>query len=131
MGWVAKFVAANWVEPLNSFANQDYINKLIARIGEYFSRGGDVLGIPWNNDTRFFFYNTAHLEQAGIDAPPKTWTEMVAQVKMLKERGFVNILRPNIGTGLGFGKFYRFISTVSEGDYFNAREKLPSISPLP
>jgi len=86
-GWVAKFVAADWVEPLNQFADQGYIDSLLPGLVSTFSRGDEVLGIPWNNDTRFFFYNTAHLEKAGIKAPPKTWDEMIAQSKILKEKG--------------------------------------------
>ncbi len=124
-GWVAKFVAANWVEPLNSFANQDYINSLLPGLVSTFSRGGDVLGIPWNNDTRFFFYNTAHLEQAGIDAPPKTWTEMVAQVKMLKERGVCEYPTAQYWEqGWALANSIAFYLYSFGGDYFNAEGKI-------
>jgi len=86
-GWVAKFVAADWVEPLDSFASKDYIESLLPGLVSTFSKNGKVLGIAWNNDTRFFFYNKAYLQKAGIQAPPKTWDEVIAQAKTIKEKG--------------------------------------------
>jgi multiple sugar transport system substrate-binding protein len=46
-----------------------------------------ILGVAWNNDTRFFFYNKAMLAKVGISAPPKTWSEVVEQSKKLKSAG--------------------------------------------
>jgi multiple sugar transport system substrate-binding protein len=86
-GWVAKFVAADWVEPLNNLASKEYIDSLLPGLVSTFSKDGKVLGVAWNNDTRFFFYNKAYLEKAGIKEPPKTWAEVIAQAKILKEKG--------------------------------------------
>lgn len=88
-GWVAKFAAADWVEPLNEYAEEDYLDALLPGLLGTFSRDGEVLGIPWNNDTRFFFYNEAMLEQAGIEQPPRTWDEVVEQARTLREAGVV------------------------------------------
>ena len=65
-GWVAKFAGADWVEPLNSFASQEYLDSLVGGLLNTFTQDGQVLGIPWNNDTRFFFYNEAMLQAAGL-----------------------------------------------------------------
>jgi len=86
-GWVAKFAATGWVEPLNNIAPQQYVNDLLPGLVSTFSHNGQLLGIPWNNDTRFFFYNKDMLQRAGIAAPPKTWAEVVEQSKILKEKG--------------------------------------------
>ena len=86
-GWVAKFAGADWVEPLNSFASQEYLDSLVGGLLNTFTQDGQVLGIPWNNDTRFFFYNEAMLQAAGLTAPPRTWEEMVEQARILQENG--------------------------------------------
>lgn len=50
---------------------------------------GRQYGMPWILDTKYLFYNKAMLEQAGITAPPKTWAELNAQAKTIKEKGIV------------------------------------------
>ncbi|GAI20257.1 unnamed protein product, partial [marine sediment metagenome] len=55
-----------------------------------FSSGGKLLGVAWNNDTRFFMYNGAMLEEAGIQEPPHTFAELVEQTETIKEKGIAN-----------------------------------------
>jgi multiple sugar transport system substrate-binding protein len=50
---------------------------------------GKRWGMPWILDTKYLFYNKAMLEKAGIKAPPKTWAELVAQAKIIKQKGIV------------------------------------------
>ncbi len=54
-GWVEKFAATQWLEPLNSLGNEDYFNSILPGILNTFTVDGDILGVGWNNDTRFFF----------------------------------------------------------------------------
>ncbi len=86
-GWVAKFASADWVEPLDSYASKDYFNSILPGLLKTFTVKGKILGVPWNNDTRFFFYNKAMLDKAGIANPPKTWNEVVEQSQKLKGAG--------------------------------------------
>lgn len=86
-GWVAKFAEAGWVEPLNKYASKEYVDSLLPGLVKTFSRGKDLLGIPWNNDTRFFFYNKAMLAKAGFTEPPRTWDEVVKQATVLQQKG--------------------------------------------
>ncbi len=86
-GWVAKFAAADWVEPLDAYAGKGYIDSLLPGLVKTFTVKGKTLGVVWNNDTRFFFYNEAMLAKAGIKSPPTTWAEVVAQSKALKKAG--------------------------------------------
>ena len=46
-------------------------------------------GMPWILDTKYLFYNTEMLAKAGIAAPPKTWSELLAQAKTIKAKGIV------------------------------------------
>ena len=44
---------------------------------------GKIYGIPWRMDTRCLVYNTEHFEAAGIEAPPKTYDELIEIAKKL------------------------------------------------
>lgn len=48
---------------------------------------GHPYGMPWILDTKYLFYNKAMLEKAGIAEPPKTWDELTAQAKIIKDKG--------------------------------------------
>ena len=48
-------------------------------------------GVPWDMGMIGFWYNTALFAQAGIDAPPTTWTELLEDVKKLKAAGITPI----------------------------------------
>lgn len=50
---------------------------------------GKRWGMPWILDTKYLFYNKDMLKRAGIAAPPKTWDELTAQAKILKDKGIV------------------------------------------
>lgn len=86
-GWVSKFAAANWLEPLDKYASKAYLDSLLPGLVKTFSQKGQTLGIPWNNDTRFFFYNKAMLDKAKIKNPPTTWAEVLQQSKALQDAG--------------------------------------------
>jgi multiple sugar transport system substrate-binding protein len=48
---------------------------------------GKRWGMPWILDTKYLFYNKEMLEKAGIANPPKTWDELVADAKTIKQKG--------------------------------------------
>ncbi len=49
-------------------------------------RNGEFYGIPWRVDIRPMMYRTDFLAEAGIDAPPDTWEEIVEQGLALTQR---------------------------------------------
>ncbi|HEX8991072.1 MAG TPA: extracellular solute-binding protein [Anaerolineales bacterium] len=51
------------------------------------TRNGKVYGMPWLMDVKYFMYNKAMLDKAGITAPPATWEELVDQAKTIKQKG--------------------------------------------
>ena len=90
-GWVAQWCGAGWTTPLNDFMPEGYTDGMIPGLVDLFScPDGNVHGIVWNNDTRFFFYNAAKLAEAGYDAPPATLDELVEQSLAAKEAGVVD-----------------------------------------
>jgi raffinose/stachyose/melibiose transport system substrate-binding protein len=48
-------------------------------------------GVPWDMGMIGWWYNKALFTQAGISAPPTTWTELLADVTKLKAAGIVPI----------------------------------------
>ncbi len=52
---------------------------------------GKQYGVPYNAGMVGFWYNKALFEQAGIDAPPATWDELLEDVQALKDAGITPI----------------------------------------
>ncbi len=48
-------------------------------------------GVPWDMGMIGFWYNKALFAQAGIDAPPTTWAELLEDVQTLKDAGITPI----------------------------------------
>ena len=61
-----------------------------------YSYQGKNYGVPWDMGMVGFWYNKALFEQAGIAAPPATWTEFLEDVQKLKTAGITPI---SIGEG--------------------------------
>ncbi len=67
--------------------------------GESFSQSGLGLwanegrnyGVPWNLGLVGFWYSKSKFAEAGIEAPPATWTELLAAVETLKAAGITPI----------------------------------------
>jgi len=74
--WIAKFIDNGWVEPLDGYMSDEIKNGMVPGLLELFSQDGKHYGIVWNNDTRFYMYNKAMLDELGLAAPPKTWAEV-------------------------------------------------------
>ncbi len=52
---------------------------------------GKNYGVPWDMGMVGFFYNKDLFSQAGIDAPPTTWTDFLADITKLKAAGITPI----------------------------------------
>jgi sn-glycerol 3-phosphate transport system substrate-binding protein len=57
--------------------------------GYYTDAAGNLLSFPFNASTAILYYNKAMFRDAGLDpeTPPKTWPELGAAAKRLRERG--------------------------------------------
>lgn len=56
-----------------------------------YSLDGKNYGVPWDMGMVGWWYNKALFAEAGIDAPPTTWTEFLEDVKTLKAAGITPI----------------------------------------
>jgi raffinose/stachyose/melibiose transport system substrate-binding protein len=52
---------------------------------------GKTYGVPWNAGMVGFWYNKDLFAQAGIETPPATWDEFLADVQKLKDAGITPI----------------------------------------
>jgi sn-glycerol 3-phosphate transport system substrate-binding protein len=70
------------------FSLNDY---LPAVSGYYTDAAGNLLSFPFNSSTPILYYNKTMFRDAGLDPeqPPKTWPELGAAAKRLRERGAV------------------------------------------
>ncbi|MGY3388430.1 sn-glycerol 3-phosphate transport system substrate-binding protein [Bradyrhizobium sp. USDA 3311] len=68
------------------FSLNDY---LPAVSGYYTDAAGNLLSFPFNSSTPILYYNKTMFRDAGLDpeAPPKTWPELGAIAKRLRDRG--------------------------------------------
>ena len=59
-------------------------------LGVYAYKGQNY-GVPWDMGMIGFWYNKDLFAQAGIEAPPTTWTELLEDVQKLKDAGITPI----------------------------------------
>jgi len=87
---LAKYGAAGWVEPLDSYIDEATKSDILPFALEGISYNGQILGLPWKSEFMVFVYNKQMLSDAGIANPPATWEELVADSIILKEKGIVD-----------------------------------------
>jgi multiple sugar transport system substrate-binding protein len=87
--WYAEFGKAGYVLDATDRITQDMRDKIFQASWDITTVDGNVYGMPWLLDEKYFYYNENLLQQAGFDAPPKTWEELVEQSKAIKEQGIV------------------------------------------
>ncbi len=51
---------------------------------------GKSYGMPWSADSKYLFYNKDMLAKAGITTLPKTWADVIADAKIIKQKGIVD-----------------------------------------
>lgn len=87
--WPAEFAKAQIVRDITDKIPADYRNDVFASAFAGAEYQGKFYAVPWINDTKFLFFNKKMLADAGFSAPPKTWDELLAQSKAIKDKGIV------------------------------------------
>lgn len=86
--WPPIFASAGWVEPLDSYIDQDYKNNFLegAIASNYFN--GNLWGIPYRIDSGMLYYRKDLLEKYEKEVP-RTWDELIetSLFIMAKEEG--------------------------------------------
>ncbi len=87
--WYAEFAEAGYIWDISDKITDDMKNNIFEAAWDITVVDGKTYGLPWLLDQKYFYYNEEILNQAGFEAPPATWEEMVAQAKVIKEQGLV------------------------------------------
>jgi multiple sugar transport system substrate-binding protein len=85
--WYAEFAKAGYALDVTDRISKDMHDKIFPASWDITTVNGKTYGMPWLLDEKYFYYNEDMLKQAGFDAPPKTWDEMMDQAKVIKEKG--------------------------------------------
>jgi multiple sugar transport system substrate-binding protein len=87
--WPAQFAQAGLVKDVTSRVQKLDLNNIFKGAIDSITYKGKYYGIPWLNDVKYMFYNKKMLAKAGFKNPPKTWDELMAQAKVMKQKGIV------------------------------------------
>ena len=85
--WIAEFVSARWLEPVDKYLTTEIKENLVRAPIEGATYNGSIYGFPYFADIHTFYYNTEILKAAGIEKPPRAWDEFVQDSLLIKERG--------------------------------------------
>lgn len=92
-GWAVDAAAAGLLEPLDKellpIAGQFYEGPLNS--GVY---NGSYYAVPWYMNNEGMYYNKTILAEAGVEAPPATWDELVSAVEKVRAVGYEGITMP-------------------------------------
>jgi multiple sugar transport system substrate-binding protein len=83
--WIGEFAEAGWVVPMSTFINNPALADPNLNLGGFFpllldsfgTWNGEIYGLPFDNYSGLLFYNQCMLQEAGFDAPPATWEELL------------------------------------------------------
>ena len=87
--WPAEFAKHGFLMDVTSRVPDSETAQIFDGAWSTVTYDGKRWGMPWILDTKYLFYNKDMLKRAGIAAPPKTWDELTAQAKILKDKGIV------------------------------------------
>lgn len=87
--WPAEFASAGFLLDITDKITPEMQNDVWPAALKAVIWEDKIYGMPWLNDVEYFYYNEKMLKEAGFNAPPKTWTELIEQSKVLKEKGIV------------------------------------------
>ncbi|WP_131119616.1 ABC transporter substrate-binding protein [Lichenihabitans psoromatis] len=85
--WLLDYVSQNVVTPLDAYVKPDFKARFIDTFLKPSIMNGKVYGLPIAASARAMYYNKDVFKKAGIDTPPKTWTEFKADADKIKSSG--------------------------------------------
>jgi multiple sugar transport system substrate-binding protein len=83
--WIGEFAENGWIVPVDTFTADPAITDPNLNLEGFFpllldafgSWNDVVYGLPFDNYSGLLFYNSCMLEEAGFDAPPDTWEDLM------------------------------------------------------
>ncbi|PIO98169.1 extracellular solute-binding protein [Pleomorphomonas carboxyditropha] len=87
--WPAEFAANNVLVDVTSKITDEMKAGVLPGAWTTVKYDDKFYGMPWILDTKYLFYNKEILEKAGIANPPRTWEELAADAKIIKDKGIL------------------------------------------
>lgn len=88
--WPAEFAENKVLLDVTDRISQEMKDGVLPGAWTTVEYNGKRYGMPWILDTKYLFYNTDILAQAGIAAPPTTWAELSEQARVIKDKGLLD-----------------------------------------
>jgi multiple sugar transport system substrate-binding protein len=87
--WLQQWAAAGWIVPVQDSYPKvaDYKADWPPFVTEGLTYNQKLYGLPFYGDLIGFVYNEQVLQAAGIKEPPRTWEDMLAQARVIKQNG--------------------------------------------
>lgn len=87
--WPAEFAEYGVLVDLTDRISQETIDAVVPGAWTTVMSEDRYYGMPWILDTKYLFFNRAMMADAGFDAPPTTWQELLDQARAIKDMGTV------------------------------------------
>lgn len=88
--WFPEFAQAGWLKDISADIPADMRADSSQAAWDIVSYDGKQWGLPWLLDQLYFYYNDDMLKQAGFDAPPTTYEEMMTMAQVMHDKGIVD-----------------------------------------
>ena len=117
---VDKTDLASYFMPLDTLDN---LSKELNFVDQW-EFGGNCYGIPYMANAQGLLYNKKVFADAGITELPKTPTDFVADLQLIKDKTDAIPLYTNYAAGWTMGAWDAYVGTVSNGDNTYQNQKL-------
>lgn len=87
--WYPQFAKAGWLMDVTDLITPEMKEDIYPAAWPIVTYKGHQYGLPYLLDQMYFYYNEDLVKKAGFDAPPTTWEEVMAQAKVMKDKGLV------------------------------------------
>jgi multiple sugar transport system substrate-binding protein len=83
--WPAQFAAQGWITDFSDRMPESEQEKYLSGPIASLTYDGKIWGVPWYTDAGMLYYRRDLLEESGISAPPKTWTEFKEMAQQVSQ----------------------------------------------
>jgi multiple sugar transport system substrate-binding protein len=83
--WLPQFIKLGVLEPLEPYLSKSFLANFPKSLLNQLTFDGHLWALPEALSTRLMYYRTDLFAKAGISAPPRTWTELLADAQKLDD----------------------------------------------
>src|SRR3954469_2103937 len=129
-GWVPEF--SEFLVPLQDQLPQELVDDLPPSSFSTVTWDGNRYGVVFTLSLLTLFYNTEHLEQAGLDGPPATWDELKGYTQELTRDGRYGwVLNYGDPAGIGGVASYWMVFLQQAGGKLYGDDGMPIFNDAP